>query len=450
MSRVDTTTGGKARPNPGAVRRAGWRGAAQSALSALLVGGLVGVVVPSAAAESESAEDPELELECPAEVEQDPEVALADDEAQALALAAACGVPVEVGSARGFVARTWAQPEGHLRSEISAVPQWTRDETGEWVDVDPTLAWEAGGPVRATATVSTIRMSGGGLGPFVTATDPAGGSLSLTWPAPLPTPTLDGDTATYSDVLPDVDLVVTAGVDGFAYGLVVHTPEAAANPALVRVEVSITSLGLNVSQNAHGLVEATNAAGEPVFVSGDAWMWDSSEPAQDLDDESTAALEADDPSPGRVEAMPIELAGGTLAVIPDADMLADPEVVFPVVIDPPFVGSRIAWANVHREQASRGWTNDSAWPRAGGMRVGLCTWSGCGDSWGLWRSAVRFNTEPLGGKYIVSAAVKMIQTHTGGCGTYPLRLYQVSAFSSGVSWNGVNWLSFLQSRDVAS
>jgi hypothetical protein len=140
-----------------------------------------------------------------------------------------------------------------------------------------------------------------------------------------------------------------------------------------------------------------------------------------------------------------------LAVIPDAEMLADPNVVFPVVIDPFFVGERLHWANVHREQPSRGWTSDSAWPRAGGMRVGLCTWSGCGDSWGLWRSVVRFETG-LGGRHIISAAVKMTQTHTGGCGTYPLRMWRVGAFTSGVSWNGVSWLDGapLQSVNVAS
>jgi hypothetical protein len=149
--------------------------------------------------------------------------------------------------------------------------------------------------------------------------------------------------------------------------------------------------------------------------------------------------------------MSLELDGGALAVIPDAEMLADPNVVFPVVIDPFFVGERLHWANVHREQPSRGWTSDSAWPRAGGMRVGLCAWSGCGDSWGLWRSVVRFETG-LGGRHIISAAVKMTQTHTGGCVTYPLRLWRVGAFTSGVSWNGVSWLDGapLQSVNVAS
>lgn len=189
---------------------------------------------------------------------------------EAVALAMACNVPVEVASARGFNQRTWAQPSGGLRSEFYAVPRWARNDAGEWVAVDRSLVRDSDGSVRSVATVSPVRMSGGGDGRFVTVTDPAGGALWLSWPGPLPVPELAGDTARYADVYPGVDLWVTAGADGFSYRLVVHTAEAAANPALVRVEVGIAAAGLVVSQNAGGLVEAVDAAGEPVFTSGPA------------------------------------------------------------------------------------------------------------------------------------------------------------------------------------
>ena len=184
-----------------------------SLLCLLLLAGIVALPAqamhpPSSesATEGGSADGLSSDVECPVEMEQDPQEAAAADEAQALGLAAACGIPVEVSSARGFSERTWAQPEGHLRSEISAVPQWVRDESGAWVDVDTSLRWDADGSVRSTATVSSIRISGGGDGPFVTATGPDAGELALTWPDALPTPTLDGDTATFADVLPDVPI----------------------------------------------------------------------------------------------------------------------------------------------------------------------------------------------------------------------------------------------------
>jgi hypothetical protein len=46
---------------------------------------------------------------------------------------------------------------------------------------------------------------------------------------------LSGDSATYAEVFPDVDLVVRARSAGFQQVLVVKTPEAAANPALQEI-----------------------------------------------------------------------------------------------------------------------------------------------------------------------------------------------------------------------
>src|SRR5260221_290417 len=60
-----------------------------------------------------------------------------------------------------------------------------------------------------------------------------GRSLSLTLPMGLPAPPLDGAAATYPNLLPGVDLRVTADLQGgFAQVLVVHSATAAANPAL--------------------------------------------------------------------------------------------------------------------------------------------------------------------------------------------------------------------------
>lgn len=414
------------------------------------------ITVPALAAAPDPSGDQPAPA-CPADLPAGAAAAAAT-ESEALALAEACQAPVEVTAARGYAQRTWAQPSGSLRSELYAEPRWAREQDGEWVDVDPSLRWAPDGSVWPVATVSALRLSGGGDAPFVTATDPGGGSLSLSWPDPLPEPTLAGDTATYPQVYPGVDLAVTAGVDGFSYRLVVHTRAAAANPALARVEVGVAGDGLAVRQDPHGRVAAVDAAGEPVFTAGSAAMWDASQagpgPAGLTATDAPAATDA---PPGRMAQLPVELTGGgagfqRLAVVPDPAMLADPDTEFPVVIDPPFVGRRVKWATVHREQPNRGWTGDSSWPRAGGMRIGLCTWTTprhCGDAWGLWRSVVKFDTGALAGRYIQSAAVKMTQTHTGGCGgPYPLKLYRVSSFDSGVSWNGVNWLSHVQTKDV--
>src|SRR5690606_32611446 len=112
----------------------------------------------------------------------------------------------------------------------------------------------------------------------VTATDADGGAMSLTWPDPLPAPSVDGDTVTYADVYSDVDLQVTAGVDGFSYVLVVHSAVGAAHPELATVTVDVSADGLTVSQDSDGVVIAENGTGDPVFTAPAAYMWDSSAP----------------------------------------------------------------------------------------------------------------------------------------------------------------------------
>ncbi|MGH3680106.1 MAG: LamG domain-containing protein, partial [Natronosporangium sp.] len=244
----------------------------------------------------------------------------------------------------------------------------------------------------------------------------------------------------------------------FSYALVVHTAAAAANPHLSTVELAIAADGLAVSQSPDGAVVATDANGEVAFSAAGAYMWDSSTPPDPGGAplvEEDGSGDAEDVPPAQFTAMPLELAGGTLTIEPDQALLADPATEFPVVIDPPFSGKRMAWATVHQQQPSRGWTDDSRWPRQGGMRVGnLQWWPGfpCGDACGLWRSAIRFNIRGLAGKQIVSASVKAVQSHTSGCGSYGLQLWYVTAFTSGTSWNGLSdkWQDLLQTQAIDS
>lgn len=395
------------------------------------------------------------ELECPVPAGEPLE---ADSESIGLLLAQACEAPVEVTSQRDFGTRVLAQPTGTLVAEQYTAPQWALDAEGEWTEADPSFAVATDGTIATAAAVSQIEVSAGGSGPLLTATDPDGGSVSLTWPDPLPVPTVEGNTVTYPEVLPDVDLRVAAGVDGFSYVLVVKSAAAAASPELASVDVGInTAGGLDVVQDADGAVVVQDAAGEAVFSSPAAYMWDSSEPAEPPATlaEGDGSGEPSDVPPGRFTQMPLELSGATLTVEPDQGLLSDPATEFPVLIDPPFSGKRMHWASVHQQQPSRGWTDDGSWPREGGMRVGnLQWWPGypCGDACGLWRSAIRFDIKALSGKQIISAGVKAVQTHTSGCGEYGLQLWYVTAFTSRTSWNGLsdNWQNRLETQTVDS
>ncbi|MBQ1010614.1 hypothetical protein KBX53_06565, partial [Micromonospora sp. M51] len=134
-----------------------------------------------------------------------PCVAEAASPAQALGVAKDCARPVVVSSSRSEYTQVTAQPDGRLRFESGVVPQWTRRPDGTWVDVDLDLGRGSDGRVRPAASAAEVAFSGGGTAPLATLTRD-GETLTVGWPAALPAPVLAGDTATYPEVLPGVDL----------------------------------------------------------------------------------------------------------------------------------------------------------------------------------------------------------------------------------------------------
>lgn len=228
---------------------------------------VVAVAVPAHAAE----EPPDGELPLPAcpTFNGDPS---AYEELEAYKLALACGVNVEVLSLRDIDRQAFATPAGLLDTQIAVEPYWVQNAEGAWVDIDPALVARPDGSAQAKATVIRVETGAGGTAPFVTATDPDGGVLSLTWPkGPLPTPVISGAVATYPNVLPDVDLAVQAESVGFSWVLVVKTEEAAKNPELATIRVGITTVGLTVVEDAEsGRLDVLDANGDVIFEAGGA------------------------------------------------------------------------------------------------------------------------------------------------------------------------------------
>ncbi|MEV6967909.1 LamG-like jellyroll fold domain-containing protein [Hamadaea sp. NPDC051192] len=380
----------------------------------------------------------------------------ADDELTAYQYALACGVNVEVMGLRDVDRQVFATPTGLMDAQVAVEPYWVKNAAGAWVDIDPSFVAQANGSGVSAATIIGITAGAGGQNTFVTATDPGRGSLSLTWPlGALPAPVFSGSVATYPEVRPGVDLAVQAEAVGFSWVLVLKTPEAADDPILKEIAIGITTDGLSVVEDPEtGRIDVVDDAGEVVFEAGQGIMWDSTPPAGQTTLAATtrAATAAAGGDPGQIGDVAVDVTKTGITLKPDVQMLADSSLTFPVYIDPPFTSTRKAWANVYAGAPSKGWTGDTSWPRSGGMRVGYNTWSDCGDGCGLWRSVITLNIGKLKGKYIDKAAVKALQTHTGGCGTYGLQLWRTKQISNGVSWNGVDWLygSQLQTKDVPS
>ncbi|MGN9909975.1 LamG domain-containing protein [Phytohabitans sp. LJ34] len=352
---------------------------------------------------------------------------VAETEDVALALAAECGAEVRIAAYQDYAVRWFAEPDGRVRTEAYAAAQWARDASGQWVDADPTLVPAGDGGFRTAATVSTLRIAGGD-GAFVTATAPTGQQVGLDWPGTLPQPRVSGSTAVFDDVMPDVDLEVYADVDGFSYALVVYTAAAAANPALKRIELGLRAAGLTVAADTDSdTAELTDAGGEMVYAVETPWMWDSSTPAA-----ATATATADGNAAttetGLAAAMDLEVDGDTLAVLPDAALLNNPDLRYPLYIDPKFTGKISQWANLHYGTNGQ-YVNKTTWSGDSYLRVGFQGWQN-DNAVGLWRSAIQFNgLDDLKNRVVADAQIWMTQDHTGGCGTsYKVRLGAMDYF----------------------
>ncbi|GAA3506593.1 hypothetical protein GCM10019016_137080 [Streptomyces prasinosporus] len=190
-------------------QRSGWRQAARSgALALTLVGTMVPVVgvgaVPALAAQSAAS------------------AADRASEAGASALAAATGERVVIESATTESSRVFANPDGTFTQETNAAPVRAKKHDGSWASIDTTLVREADGAVRAKNATAALTFSGGGSGSSLVKLEDDGHELRLGWPTALPEPRLEGSTATYAEVLPDVDLQLTALSTGYTSVLVVN------------------------------------------------------------------------------------------------------------------------------------------------------------------------------------------------------------------------------------
>jgi hypothetical protein len=354
------------------------------------------------------------------------------DAASASALARQTGRDVEVLSLRTEYEEHYARPDGNFSLISYASPVRVRQGDG-WVPLDPTLR-RAEGQVVPAATLSDLRFSDGGSGPLATI-GKDGRQVAVWWPQPLPTPTISGDTATYANVFPGVDLQMRARDDGYSQVLVVHTRDAAKNPALQSITQRTSGVGLTLRQGMDGSVAAVDGSGTPAFISPASFMWDSSGP----EEQGTCG----EPAADRQTPIPVRVTDATLTIVPDAAMLTSPETVFPVCIDPSFSGATDKWTHVFKAAP-----NTSYWGNfRSGMRVGR-EWEG--GSSDIWRTFVRINIGGIvgTGAQILSASFFSRLDHSASCSPTSIELWHtgfVSPNDPPTTWNNSagSWSSYL-------
>ncbi|MFI5912254.1 LamG-like jellyroll fold domain-containing protein [Dactylosporangium sp. NPDC051541] len=353
------------------------------------------------------------------------------DARRAATMAAACGRSVEDLSGRSPTARTLARPDGNRELVEYAQPQWVRRADGSWDSIDTSLRHE-GAAVKPVATTVPTEFSGGGDAALARLTSGAG-MLAMTWTQPLPKPVLSGDTATYPEVLPGVDLRLTATPTGFEQVFVVKTRRAADNPALAAVRFGLSTAGLSVSAVKGGGLEARDASGAPVFTSPPALMWD-----------STGEAATGPGGLARSAVMGEHLDAGGVTVVPDRAFLTDPRTRYPVFLDPSWAGG--VSGNVWKVVADRSdLVNSSTFVMNNGAAKGdagsgrTCDeFSGntCLSPQYRVRSFVRMDINGARGKHVLAATFNITQKWAWTCApASPAKLWVTSAISSATTWN---------------
>lgn len=257
-------------------------------------------------------------------------------EQNAARMARKTGHPVTASSLTTGTTAVTAEPSGGFRLQEYTLPVRVRHGNG-WVPVSTRLVRTAGGLSPAAVPGDTVTFSSGGS-QALAAISASGTRLALQWPTALPAPVVSGSTATYRNVLPGVDLVVTAlsaATGGFSEVLVVHDAAAARDPGLSRLALRVSTQGTQLRPAAGGGLTAP-VTGQGSYQAPAPRMWDSAPSSKTRPGPSSSLA-----GPGRdAQTAPVTAAisghGATLTLAPSTRLLRSPSTRFPVYIDPSF------------------------------------------------------------------------------------------------------------------
>ncbi len=369
--------------------------------------------------------------------------AMVAGEEAAVVTARRTGQRVEVAALRTQTQQVFADPSGALTMEQYAQPVRVRRASG-WVPVDTTLERRSDGTIAPRAVAVDLAFSAGGPAVPLVRIGREGKELALGWAGRLPVPDLAGDTATYRDVLPGIDLVVVAGVLGVAEVLVVRTPAAARHPALSSVRFTTRTAALSVRTDAAGNVDLVDGAGVPAFHGGTPIMWDSGGGVGAAGVAEIRQRLRGPTSGARHSAMRVDVTAGELSVRPDVALLTSSETRFPVFLDP-----GLSWAGSPSRQAwtlvRKAYPNSSYYNSSEVARVGHETDTGMTD-----RSLFRMSTSAVRAKHILKGTFRANETWAWSCSARPVELWRTGSIGTSTTWNNQpTWAKRQDTKNVA-
>ncbi|MFE9880712.1 LamG-like jellyroll fold domain-containing protein [Streptomyces sp. NPDC005784] len=333
-----------------------------------------------------------------------------------------------VDSLTGSGTEVVANPDGTFTRTDSSMPQRVQQQ-GKWVPIDTTLVRQTDGTWAPKAAVTHVVFSAGGSGALVTMHDGAD-TLGFSWPGALPRPVISKDTATYPEVLPGIDLQLTADASGYSSILVVKTPKAAADPRLQGLAWNTTSTNLKLATTSDGGAQATDKhTGKTVFHSDTALMWDSAGQktgsAARARTATVAAARAEHTAAARVgrhrARVRVTLKHGKQLLGLDKSLLTAKTTTYPVYVDPEWSGrpSQLDWARI----SDNGWNvyNSTSTSGATNAREG---WDNSAPGNGeRARTYYQINTSGIKGAVVSHASLYVKQLSAASCSDTPAAVY---------------------------
>ncbi|KOV57495.1 hypothetical protein ADK64_38505 [Streptomyces sp. MMG1121] len=308
------------------------------------------------------------------------------------------------------------------------MPQRTLQD-GKWVPIDTTLARQSDGTLAPKAAVTDVAFSGGGSGALVTMRS-GQDKLGFSWPSALPTPVVSGDTATYPDVLPQVDLQLTADASGYSSVLVIKSAKAAADARLRHLALNTTSTGIMLAATRDGGAQATDKhTGRTVFHSDTALMWDSASQkaagAPLVRTTTVSSARAEHRAAAKVGThraqVRVSLKPGKQLLEVAEKLLSSKTTTYPVYIDPEWSGrpSQLDWARI----SDNGWNvyNSTSTSGATNAREG---WDNSSPGNGeRARTYYQMNTSGIKGAVVTHASLYVKQLSAASCSDTPAAVY---------------------------
>lgn len=320
--------------------------------------------------------------------------------------AATLGRQVIVADQTTKTTTVYANPDGSLTSTIAAGPVQEPDPSSPtgYSPIDLSLSQGLAGfvPKRADAPITFSD----GTNATIASLGVGENALAMQWGSKLPTPTVSGKTATYTEVSPGVNLVLVAEPDGFDLQIVLTKQPTAAQ--VFKLPLNLT--GLTASVTANGQLQFASATGKTVAAADAPLMW------------GAATDAAGDPT--QVASTPITVSGGALNVSPTQSFLTAASTTYPVTIDP--APNLTATADTYVDQAHPTGTFDSNTEVKAGLQA----------TGQIQRGLLQFNTSSVSGTDILSASLNLWETFAGSCSPTQVDVYDMAAaWTTSTNWN---------------